>query len=66
MNVTLTTDQAQAVLDMVNDRIAELDGYRSARSLTRSWSGVYAEGPDETQALREADELRDIRDELTK
>lgn len=65
VTIKLTTDEAQEVLDLLNDRITELDEYRSARSLTRSWSGRYEPGPDETQAAREADELREIRAKLT-
>jgi hypothetical protein len=66
VNVTLTSDQAQTLLDLVNDEITNRDEYVASRSLTRSWSGKYEPGPDETQARREADELRAIRDELTK
>jgi hypothetical protein len=57
---TLTPSEAETVAAMLTEEADRLAEYASSRSLTRSWSGNYTPGPDETQASREASELRAI------
>lgn len=56
----LTEDQAATLAELAGELATERSEYAKSRSLTRSWSGNYTPGPDETQAIREAEELRGI------